>query len=103
MLRKSIALLFVGLWLTACVPPRVHVFSAKPQVPYRVLGMVSGQGPNEASAIHDCVAEAHKVEANGIIVVSKRTLGSLFVIRAQAILFSGEVPPAAPPPGAGGY
>lgn len=102
MLRKSIALFFVALWVAACVPPQVRVFSAKPAVPYRVLGMVSGQGPNEASAIHDCVAQAHKVNANGIVVVSKRMLGKLFVIRAEAISYSGEVPAQAPPPASGG-
>ncbi|MBW2732443.1 MAG: hypothetical protein JRH20_08605 [Deltaproteobacteria bacterium] len=103
MLRKSIVLFFVvpaliGLGVTACAPAQVRVFSAKPAVPHRILGMVSGQGPNEASAIHDCVAQAHKVEANGIVVVSKRMLGKLFVIRAQAIHYSGQLPPENAPP-----
>ncbi|MCK5798985.1 MAG: hypothetical protein KAI47_17455 [Deltaproteobacteria bacterium] len=100
----AVALLAQGLW--ACAPSiaDVRIFHAKPPVPYRVLGMVSGNGPNEASAMQAVLQNAVEVGANGVIVQGQRQLGRQVIIRAEAISYQGPLPPPgaqAADPGAG--
>lgn len=90
--------------LGACAPTiaDVRLFQAKPPVPYRVLGLVNGMGPNEASAMQAMMQNAANLGANGAIVQSNRMLGRQHVIAAQAIQYQGQLPPpqAAPQGGA---
>ena len=99
MVRRIISnavLLVLCLAPLACSHSGVHVFGAKPPIPYRVLGMVNGSGPNEASAMASVVENAQQVGANGVIMTGRKMLGSLVVVNGQAILYSGDLPPEQP-------
>jgi hypothetical protein len=93
-MRAILALLVVGTIVAsmACASRPIHVLSGKPSVAYNTLGMVSGQGENEASAISATVVEAAKLEADAIIVVSRRPVGRVMIVTARAIRY------LAPPP-----
>jgi len=87
------AIMVIGvLAAAACASRPIHVLSGNPAVAFRTLGMVSGQGENEASAMTATVAEAAKLEADAIIVVNRRPVGAVMIITARAIQY------LAPPP-----
>jgi hypothetical protein len=81
--------LFVGIIAlsAACASRPIHVLSGPPQVAYKTLGMVSGHGENEASAMSATVAEAAKIEADAIIVVNRRPAGRQMIVTARAIRY----------------
>jgi hypothetical protein len=103
-LLAAAALLSVGL--SACAPTiaDVRVFQVKPPVPYRVLGMVNGNGPNQASAMQAMMQNAANLGANGVIVKGQKQVASQVIITAEAINYQGPLPPpgARPAPGAAG-
>ena len=90
-MRAALVIALVVLW--ACGHPPVQILSAQPQAAYRTLGMVSGQGENESTALHAAVIEAERLEADAIIVVGERPVGSAIIVTARAIRW------LAPPPG----
>lgn len=89
---KLAFVLFLPIAIGACPSAHVHVFSARPQLPMRVLGMLNGSGPNEATAMEDLVRQAQNMEANGLVIIEQKALGRLVVIRAEAIRFRGRLP-----------
>jgi len=93
-MRAILALMVIGAigLSAACASRPIHVLSGKPAVAYTTLGMVSGQGENEASAMSATVVEAAKLEADAIIVVNRRPVGRVMIVTARAIRY------LAPPP-----
>lgn len=89
-LAASLALM---LLLAACAHSGpMQVLSAPPPTAYKVLGMVSGQGPNEQSAMAMAVDQATPLGADAIIVESRRPVGSVIIVTCKAIKY------LAPPP-----
>lgn len=100
----SIAKTVVVFFAFACIATgcassgaNVYIFSAKPPVPYKVLGLVNGAGPNRPSAMQAMMDNAYRVGANGVIVSGEKTLGSQLVVQGEAILYQGQLPPPAQP------
>jgi hypothetical protein len=71
----------------------ISVLNAPPSTAYRTLGMVSGQGENESSAMLMALDQAARVEADAVIVESNRPLGRQIVVTARAIKYL-ILPPA---------
>jgi hypothetical protein len=93
------ALLLSQVPLAACRHAQpIHVLEGPPSVAFRTLGMVSGQGENEASAMSATVAEADRLDADAIIVVSRRPVGRVIIVTARAIRYQAPPPEQAPPP-----
>jgi hypothetical protein len=82
--RTRIALLF-SLAL-------VHVL-APPATAYRTLGMVSGQGENESSAMHMAVEQARRIDADAVVIEGRRNVGSACIVTARAIKYTEAPPP----------
>jgi hypothetical protein len=89
----ALSALLLAPVFTACSPAHVHVFSARPQLPMKVMGMLNGSGPNEASAMENLIEQAQKMEANGVVIIERKMIGRLFVIRAEVIRYRGKLPP----------
>jgi hypothetical protein len=100
--------------LGACAQRQIHVLTGPPVVAYRTQGMLSGQGENESSAITMIIDQAARLDADAVIVESRRPVGRVIIVTARAIKYlapppeapqapgpgapPGEPPPAAPPP-----
>ena len=99
-LCAAVALLAQGLM--ACAPSisDVRVFQVKPPVPYKVLGMVNGNGPNDASAMQAMMQSAANLGANGVIVKGTKKIASQVIITAEAIRYQGPLPPPGAKPAA---
>lgn len=92
----SAVFLVVVLAIGACSSRPVRVLHSAPGGAYRTLGMLSGQGPNEATAMGSVIDQAERMEADAVIVVNQRPLGQTIIISARAIRYLGPPPP---PPG----
>lgn len=88
MLKRLItAALFTSvLTLMACATAsRLDVLSAPPAGVYRILGMVSGSGANQASAMDDMKSQAAGLGANAILMMGSRQAGNTVIVRAKAL------------------
>jgi len=84
-------LLLLGLLMVGCSHP-VQVLTGPPPTAYRTLGLVSGQGENEASAITVLVNEAGRIDADAVVIEGRRMLGNLVVLNGRAIKYQGPPP-----------
>jgi hypothetical protein len=93
MFARSLAALMLCLCLlaTSCSHP-VHVLTGPPPVAYRTLGMVSGQGENESSAVAMALDQAGRIDADAIIVESRRPVGQVMIVTCRAIKYLGPPP-----------
>jgi hypothetical protein len=92
-----------ALLLGACAHRQIQVLQAPPAAGYRTLGMVSGNGDNEATAMAVVLDQASRIDADAVVVLSTRPLGHQIIITAKAIRWIGPPPGATPvpPEGAG--
>lgn len=82
------ALLLLFVCASGCVRGApLRVLTAPPAAGYATLGMVSGQGPNEQSAINHAVSQARQLDADAIIIVHRQPRGRQVWITARAIRF----------------
>ncbi len=95
-----VAGLALALWAGACAHRDIRVLNGPPTTGYRTLGMVSGNGDNESAAMERLLDQASRLEADAVVVLSARPLGSQVLITARAIRYIGPPPaePAATPP-----
>lgn len=86
----------LSLLAAACFGPSrpFAVLAAPPQVAYRTVGMVSGQGENRDSAVHAAIQQAEHLDADAIIVVGERPVGRVIIVTARAIQYQGPPPQA---------
>lgn len=99
-----------ALLVFGCAHREIHVLHAPPAAGYRTLGMVSGNGDNESAAMAQVLEQASRMDADAVVVVSTRPLGTQVVITARVIRYvapppgaSPAPPPAEPPPPAPPY
>jgi hypothetical protein len=97
LLRLSCCLAF-ALLLGGCAHRQIQVLQAPPTAGYRTLGMVSGNGDNESTAMARVLDQASRLDADAIIVQSTRPLGNQIVVTAKAIRWIGPPPGATPVP-----
>jgi hypothetical protein len=96
--RTHLALLITALSLcfffaAACGHSQpIQVLPGPPSFAYRTLGMVSGQGENESSAMAMVLDQASRLEADAVIVESRRPVGHVVILTCRAIKY------LAPPP-----
>jgi hypothetical protein len=77
-----------ALALGACVASHpMQVLMAPPTAAYSTLGMVTGQGPNEQSAVNHAMAQAENLDADAIIIVHRQPRGRQIWITARAIKY----------------
>lgn len=90
----------VLLSLGGCAQRQVQVLTGPPAAPYRTLGMVSGQGENDASAMAAVGEQAARIDADAVVVESQRLVGRVVIVTGRAIKYLGAPPEpqAAPPP-----
>ena len=78
----------LALSLSACIASHpMQVLMAPPAVAYRTLGMVTGQGPNEQSAVNHAMAQAENLDADAIIIVHRQPRGHQIWVTARAIKY----------------
>ena len=73
-------------------PTAVVVLQAQPEVAFRTLGMVSGQGPNVEAAIEHARYQAGEMGGDAIIVGRQHNVGAQWVVSVKVIKY------LAPPP-----
>lgn len=89
----------LALALVACSHSQpLQILHSAPDSAYRTLGMLSGQGPNEASAMQEIVRQAEQMGADAVVVVGQRPVGKVVIVTAKAIAWTGPPPGQAPPP-----
>ncbi len=95
--------LFAGGCVTAPPPQSVHVLQAQPSVAFRVLGMVSGQGPNIPAAIEHARYQAANMGADAVVVGHQHNVGPNWIVSVKAIKYLAPPPqgPAGHAPGPG--
>ena len=101
MLRRLLPFLCclaLALLAGACAHRQIQVLQAPPMAGYRTLGMVSGNGDNEATAMAVLLDQASRIDADAVVVLSTRPLGSQIVITGKAIRWIGPPPGATPVP-----
>lgn len=85
-------------WLVACVliavaacahPSHIEVLPGPPAAAFRVLGMVSGQGADEAAAIEHARARAAEMGGDAIIVQHHQNIGPRWIVSARVIQLLG--------------
>jgi hypothetical protein len=91
-------MLALVLVLAACAPRQVQVLSGPPGVGHRTVGMLSGQGDDEASAIAHVLEQASRLEADAVIIESRRPVGRSLIVTCRAIRWTGPPPGAEPVP-----
>jgi hypothetical protein len=95
--RTRIALLFslalVHVLALAACGHQLAVLEAPPATAYRTLGMVSGQGENESSAMHMAVEQARRIDADAVVIEGRRNVGSACIVTARAIKYTEAPPP----------
>jgi hypothetical protein len=78
---------------TACSHSQpIQVLNGPPTVAFRTLGMVSGQGENESSAMAMVLDQASRLDADAVVIENRRPLGRVIVLTCKAIKY------LAPPP-----
>jgi len=92
-LSLSLALLLLA---GACAPRQVQVLNGPPGVGYRTVGMLSGHGEDEAGAIAHVLEQASNLEADAVIVESRRQVGRSLIVTCRAIRWVGPPPGAVP-------
>jgi|GEM_PF-5706998 hypothetical protein len=88
MLKRLItaALFTSAMALMACATAsRLDVLHAPPAGVFRVLGMVSGSGPNQASAMDHMKSQAAGLGANALLMIGSRRAGNTVIVRAKAL------------------
>jgi hypothetical protein len=93
--RLIVVLGLLALWSAALdgCSHTVRVLHAAPQAAYEIMGMVSGQGPNHASAMDHMMSQASSLGAQAVILHGSRAVGHSTIVRGQAIRWRGEPPP----------
>lgn len=88
-LLAALTLFILSIIVTCTHSPSVQVLTGPPAAPFRTIGMVSGQGENESSAMTMLMEQAERIEADAVIVENQRTAeGSTEVfINARAIKY----------------
>lgn len=89
-LLLALATLLLILAAACGQPPRV--LYAPPQAAFKVIGMISGQGANEAGAMAHALEQAERIEAHAIVVVGRRPLGRSMIVTCRAIRYIGPPP-----------
>ena len=89
--RQLLTVLFAAA-LCGCATNQLHVLQAPPPTAFRTLGMVSGAGANEASAIQQATEQAESIDADAIVIENRRQVGNQTIVTARAIRYT------APPP-----
>ncbi len=82
--------LFILSIIVACThSPSIQVLTGPPATPFRTIGIVSGQGENESSAMTMLMEQAGRIEADAVIVENQRIAeGSTeVIINARAIKY----------------
>jgi len=92
--RLIAALALVGLLGAGCARS-IHVLQTSPPAAFRTLGMVSGRGYNEPAAVQMALDQAAPLDADAIVVVSRKLLGTQVILTCKAIQYRGPPPPAA--------
>jgi hypothetical protein len=87
-----IALLLATVLLPLACAHELRILEAPPPSAYRTLGMVSGHGENESSAMHMTVEQARQIDADAIVIEGRRNAGPTIIITARAIKYT-EAPP----------
>jgi hypothetical protein len=93
--RRISAALFLFLFalgLSCSHAQPIQVLSGPPQIAYRTLGMLSGQGENEPSAMAQVLEQASRLEADAVIIENRRPAGRVIIVTCRAIKY------LAPPP-----
>jgi hypothetical protein len=90
----------VVLLASACAQRQVQVLTGPPSVAHRTVGMLSGQGDDEGSALAHVLEQASRLEADAVIVESRRMLGRSVIVTCRAIRWTGPPPGSEPAPGA---
>jgi hypothetical protein len=95
-----LALALGAIGLSSCAQRQIHILTGPPVVAYRTQGMVSGQGENESSAMTMIIDHAARLDADAVIVESRRPVGRVIIVTARAIKYLAPPPeaPQAPPP-----
>jgi len=88
-----LSLLLGALVLTHCASQPIQVFSSPPPTAYRTLGMVSGQGENEVSAVSMAMGNAEKLNGDALVIESRRNVGRVMIVTCRVIRFLAPPPP----------
>jgi hypothetical protein len=75
------------LGVAACAARPLHVLEAPPAAAFRVLGMVSGQGPSEAAAIEHAMYRASGMDADAIVVQHRHNVGPQWIVTVKVIKY----------------
>lgn len=94
MIKRWIPCCLLGLALMMVVGCgyRPRVLMAPPQAAYKTIGMISGNGDNEAAAMSRALAQAERIEAHAIVVLSRRQVASQHIVTCRAIRYLGDPP-----------
>jgi hypothetical protein len=93
--RQVLALAGAAVLLaTAACAHQVEVLNAPPRAAYKTMGMVSGQGANDSAAMGHVLDQARRLEADAVVVHSRRQLGSAVIITCKVIRYLGPPPEA---------
>jgi outer membrane murein-binding lipoprotein Lpp len=94
------SMILASMFLAGCAHRQVQVLPGPPAAAYRTLGMVSAQGENEESAMGALGEQAARLDADAVVVESRRPVGRVIIVTGRAIKYLGPPPEpqAAPPP-----
>lgn len=90
---RLIVVLTLLCTLTAGCAHSIQVLQASPPTAFRTLGMVSGRGENESAAVMMALDQAEPLDADAIIVLNRKIMGTQVILTCKAIQYLAPPPP----------